>query len=65
MWDREDSEMREWKVYGFSWEMLIFDDFTYNFSWEMHDVNLSFNGVFWASDEKSMKSILYVEGDRS
>ena len=29
------SEVREWKVYGFSWEVLIFDDFTYDFSWEV------------------------------
>ena len=28
------SEVRESKVYGFSWEVLIFDDFTYDFSWE-------------------------------
>ena len=26
------SEVREGKVYGFSWEVLIFDDFTYDFS---------------------------------
>ena len=26
------SEVREFKVYGFSWEVLIFDDFTYDFS---------------------------------
>ena len=29
------SEVRELKVYGFSWEVLIFDDFTYDFSWEV------------------------------
>ena len=22
-------------MYGFSWEVLIFDDFTYDFSWEV------------------------------
>ena len=26
------SEVREWKVYGFSREVLIFDEFTYDFS---------------------------------
>ena len=29
------SEVRESKVYGFSWEVLIFDDFSYDFSWEV------------------------------
>ena len=27
--------MREWKVYGFSREVLIFYEFTYDFSWEV------------------------------
>ena len=35
------SEVREWKVYGFSWEVLIFDDFTYDFSWEVLKFTIS------------------------
>ena len=44
------SEVRELKVYGFSWEVLIFDDFSYDFSWEVlneiHNFNISFYCVF-------------------
>ena len=29
------SEVRELKVHPFSWEVFIFDDFTYDFSWEV------------------------------
>ena len=29
------SEVREWKVYGFSREVFIFDEFTSDFSWEV------------------------------
>ena len=29
------SELRQWKVYGYSREVLILDDFTYHFSWEV------------------------------
>ena len=32
---------REWKVYGFSWEVLRFDDFTYDFSWEVLKFTIS------------------------
>ena len=35
------SEEREWKVYGFSWEVLIFADFTYGFSWEVLKFTIS------------------------
>ena len=62
------SEVREWKVYGFSWEVLIFDDFTYDFSWEVlifDDFNLSFYGVFWDFEEKGINFMMCFEGDRS
>ena len=29
------SEVRDSKVYGFSWEVLIFNDFSYDVSWEV------------------------------
>jgi hypothetical protein len=35
------SEVREWKVYGFSLEILIFDDLTYDFSWEVMKSTIS------------------------
>ena len=35
------SEVREWKVYGFSWEVLRFDDFTDDFSWEVLKFTIS------------------------
>ena len=35
------SEVREWKVYGFSWEVLIFYDFTYDFSREVLKFTIS------------------------
>ena len=28
-------------MYGFSWEVLIFDDFTYDFSWEVLKFTIS------------------------
>ena len=28
-------------MYGFSWEVLIFDDFTYDFSWEVLKLTIS------------------------
>ena len=31
----------ERKVYGFSWEVLIFADFTYDFSWEVLKFTIS------------------------
>ena len=37
------SEVREWKVYGLSWEVLIFDDFSYDFSWEVLKITISTN----------------------
>ena len=35
------SEVRESKVYGSSWEVLIFNDFTYDFSWEVLKFTIS------------------------
>ena len=35
------SEVRERKMYGFSREVLIFDDFTYDFSWEVLEFTIS------------------------
>ena len=35
------SEVRESKVFGFSWEVLVFDDFSYDFSWEVLKFTIS------------------------
>ena len=35
------SEVREWKVYGFSLEVLTFADFAYDFSWEVLKFTIS------------------------
>ena len=35
------SEVREWKVYGFSREVLIFDEFTCDFSWKLLKFTIS------------------------
>ena len=32
---------RECKVHGFSWEVLTFDDFTYDFIWEVLKFTIS------------------------
>ena len=35
------SEVREWKVHGLSWEVLIFGDFIYDSSWEVLKFTIS------------------------
>ena len=66
----EETEVREWKVYGFSREVLIFDEFTYDFNWEVLKFMIStyhfmmcfkhltkkyqLYGVFWRRRELSI-----------
>ena len=69
------SEVREWKVYGFRWEVLIFGDFTNDFSWEVLKFTIStyhfmmcfehltknyqFYAVFWGRRELS--TVKYID----
>ena len=50
------SEVRERKVYGFSWEVLIFHDFTYDFSWEVLKFTIS-TYHFMVCFEQLMKKV--------
>ena len=49
------SEVRESKVYGFSWEVLIFDDFTYDFSWEVLKFTISISHLIMCFEHSTKK----------
>ena len=52
------SEVREWKVYGFSWEVLILDDFTYDFSWEVLKFTISTSHVMVCFEHLTKKVLI-------
>ena len=54
------SEVREWKVYGFSWEVLIFADFSYDFSQEVLKFTISTFHFIVCFEHLTKKGIIFM-----